>query len=78
MRMPGISTLCVQTAGYSGHAVPEIRIEAIEHAEELGEWIRPLVRQSGIQDYGTRGVPSIPVSADQKIIIDLVKIRTSP
>lgn len=43
----GISMLSVQTAGYSGQAVPEIRIEGIEHAEELRELIRFLVRQPG-------------------------------
>jgi membrane protein YdbS with pleckstrin-like domain len=46
MRMLGISTLSIQTAGYSGQAVPEIRIEGIEHAEVLRELIRSLVRQS--------------------------------
>jgi membrane protein YdbS with pleckstrin-like domain len=47
MRWLRISTLSIQTAGYSGQAVPEIRIEAIEHAEELRELVRTLVRQSG-------------------------------
>src|SRR5512136_469308 len=44
MRYLRISTLAIQTAGYSGQAVPEIRIEAIEHAEELREVIRTMVR----------------------------------
>jgi hypothetical protein len=43
MRALGISTASIQTAGYSGAAVPEIRIEAIEHAVELRELIRNLV-----------------------------------
>ncbi len=47
MRWLRISTLSIQTAGYSGQSVPEIRIEAIEHAEELRELLRTLVRQSG-------------------------------
>ena len=47
MRWLNISTLSIQTAGYSGQAVPEIRIEAIEHADELRELVRTLVRQSG-------------------------------
>jgi hypothetical protein len=47
MRWLSISTLSIQTAGYSGQAVPEIRIEAIEHADELRELVRTLVRQSG-------------------------------
>ncbi len=44
IRALGISTVSIQTAGYSGAAVPEIRIEAIEHADELRELIRNLVR----------------------------------
>ena len=43
MRSLGISTLSIQTAGYSGQAVPEIRIEGIEHADDLRELIRSLV-----------------------------------
>jgi membrane protein YdbS with pleckstrin-like domain len=77
MRRLGISTLSIQTAGYSGQAVPEIRIEGIEYAEELRELIRSLVRQSGMYSDGTGGgAPSITVPTDQKIIEELVKIRT--
>ena len=47
MRWLKISTLSIQTSGYSGQSVPEIRIEAIEHAEELRELVRTLVRQAG-------------------------------
>jgi len=75
MRILGISTVSIQTAGYSGDSAPEIRIEAIEHAEELRELIRSLVRQSGIQDNGSGGAPSFSVSTDQKMIDELVKIR---
>jgi len=77
MRMLGISTLSIQTAGYSGQAVPEIRIEGIEHADELRELIRSLVRRSGMPSDGTGG-GSLPINvpADQKIIEELVKIRT--
>ncbi len=55
MRWLNISTLSIQTAGYSGQAVPEIRIEAIEYADELRELLRTLVRQSGsgVQNDGT-------------------------
>ena len=42
IRALGISTVSIQTAGYSGAAVPEIRIETIEHADELRELIRNL------------------------------------
>lgn len=79
MRALGISTLSVQTAGYSGQAVPEIRIEGIEHAEELRELIRSLVRQPGTGGDGTGGVPfrnaAVPVTTDQKILDELVRIR---
>jgi len=83
MRWLGISSLSIQTAGYSGQAVPEIRIEAIEHAEELRELIRTLVRQSGsgVQYDGT-GSPSQPVqpatgsmSTNLLMLDELKKIR---
>jgi membrane protein YdbS with pleckstrin-like domain len=76
MRRLGISTLSIQTAGYSGQAVPEIRIEGIEHADDLRELIRTLVRQSGVHSDGTGGgAPQITLPTDQKIIEELVKIR---
>ena len=76
MRRVGISTLSIQTAGYSGQAVPEIRIEGIEHADDLRELIRTLVRQSGVHSDGTGGgAPQITLPTDQKIIEELVKIR---
>jgi uncharacterized protein len=78
MRFLGISSLAIQTAGYSGQAVPEIRIEAIEHAEELRELIRSMVRGSPARDDGTgSGKPSsmngTPV--DQQILAELKSIR---
>ena len=77
MRRLGISTLSIQTAGYSGQSFPEIRIEGIEHADDLRELIRSLVRQSGMHNDGTGGgPPPITVPTDQKIIEELVKIRT--
>jgi hypothetical protein len=76
MRMLGVSTLSIQTAGYSGQAVPEIRIEGIEHADDLRELIRSLVRQSGMHNDGTGGTFPTVVPTDQKIIEELVKIRT--
>ena len=76
MRRLGISTLSIQTAGYSGQAVPEIRIEGIEHADDLRELIRTLVRQSGVHSDGTGGgAPQITLPTDQKIIEEMVKIR---
>ena len=53
MRWLGISSLSIQTAGYSGQAVPEIRIEAIEHAEELREILREYVRACSGRGDGT-------------------------
>lgn len=79
MRFLGISTLAIQTAGYSGQAVAEIRIEAVEHAEELREVIRSMVRGSPAHDDGTgSGTPStaggLPV--DQQILGELKSIRS--
>jgi len=79
MRYLGISTLAIQTAGYSGQAVAsEIRIEAIEHAEELREVIRSMVRGSTERDDGTgnRTVPSMSTTpVDQQILAELKSIR---
>ena len=84
MRWLNISTLSIQTAGYSGQAVPEIRIEAIEHAEELRELIRTLVRQSGsgIHNDGTGTNAPVPVqistgsmSTNLLMLDELKKIR---
>jgi hypothetical protein len=69
--LPGISTFFIQTAGYFGQAVPGKRIEGIEHAEDLGELIRSLVRQSGTSGDGIRGgIPTV-VFSDQKSIEEL-------
>jgi membrane protein YdbS with pleckstrin-like domain len=80
MRYLGISTLAIQTAGYSGQAVAsEIRIEAIEHAEELREVIRSMVRGSTERDDGTgnRTVLSMNTTpVDQQILIELKSIRS--
>jgi hypothetical protein len=69
MQALGISTLAIQTAGYSGKAMAEIRIEGMEHAEELRELIRSLVRQPGGGD-GTGGAHAPPAAAttDQRIL----------
>lgn len=84
MRWLNISTLSIQTAGYSGQAVPEIRIEAIEHAEELRELIRTLVRQSGsgAHNDGTGTNAPVPVqsstgsmSTNLLMLDELKKIR---
>lgn len=80
MRALGISTLSVQTAGYSGQAVPEIRIEAIVHAEELRELIRSMVRASpagGGDGTGTGPVTprAAPQGVDMQILAELRAIR---
>ncbi|MDD1673276.1 MAG: PH domain-containing protein, partial [Methanomicrobiales archaeon] len=79
MRALQISTLSIQTAGYSGQAMPEIRIEAIVHAEELRELIRAMVRAVGSGGDGT-GTGTPVASADRnavevKILEELQKIR---
>jgi len=82
MRWLKISTLSIQTAGYSGQAVPEIRIEAIEHAEELRELVRTLVRQSGsgIHNDGTGTTAPVQsatgsMSTNLLMLDELKKIR---
>jgi uncharacterized protein len=78
MRALGISTLAIQTAGYSGKAMAEIRIEGMEHAEELRELIRTLVRHSGASGGGGTGgahAPAAAITTDQRILEELVTIR---
>jgi membrane protein YdbS with pleckstrin-like domain len=80
MRFLRISSLSIQTAGYSGQAVPEIRIEAIEHAEELRELIRTRVRGcTGAGDgtgTGTHKPTSDGISTHQQMLNELIKIRS--
>jgi hypothetical protein len=79
MRFLGISNLSIQTAGYSGQAMPEILIEAIEHAEELRELIRSMVRGSPARDDGTGNSTVSPGNSnpvDQQILGELIRIRT--
>jgi uncharacterized protein len=86
MRWLNISSLSIQTAGYSGQSVPEIRIEAIEHAEELRELIRTLVRQScsSVHNDGTGTSAPVPsatgstgsMSTNLLMLDELKKIRS--
>jgi membrane protein YdbS with pleckstrin-like domain len=80
MRMLKISNLAIQTAGYSGQAVPEIQIEAIEHAEELRELIRSQVRGYSSHDDGTGNVKPVPgataTTTDQQILAEVKQIRS--
>jgi len=79
MRALGISTLSIQTAGYSGQAVPEIRIEAIVHAEELRELLRTMVRScSGRGDGTGTGAPEAAPAGSAvnlQILEELKRIR---
>ena len=84
MRWLKISTISIQTAGYSGQSVPEIRIEAIEQAEELREILRASVRAcSGRSDGTGTGVPTSPraevpfasTGTSMLILDELKKIR---
>jgi uncharacterized protein len=80
MRFLGISTLAIQTAGYSGQAVPEIKIEGIEHAEELRELIRSHVRGSLSHDDGTGSAKPLSSpsggSIHQQMLAELQQIRS--
>ena len=78
MRALGISNLAVQTAGYSGQMVPEIVLEAMEHAEELRTALRSRVRGAAGGD-GTGSGPSslvpAPADTDLRILEELRRIR---
>jgi membrane protein YdbS with pleckstrin-like domain len=79
MRALSISTLSIQTAGYSGKAQAEIRIEGIVHAEELRELIRTMVRSCAAGGDGT-GTGSTQTSitgktTDSQILEELRIIR---
>ena len=80
MRALGISTLSIQTAGYSGQYAPEIRIEAIEQAEELRELVRTMVRGHSGGD-GTGSGATTPstgrlLTTEMQILEELRKIRS--
>ena len=77
MRMFGMSTLALQTAGYSGKAVPEIQIEGQIHADELRELIRFMVRGNTAHSDGTGGASpaKVPLTLNEQVLAELVKIR---
>lgn len=75
MRTLGISTLAIQTAGYSGQAVPEIKIEGVEDAEELREFIRSLVRDTASHGDGTGGEKPAPATTNESMLAELTRIR---
>ncbi len=76
MRALHISTLSIQTAGYSGQAVPEIRIEAIVQAEELREFIRSKVRACNGDGTGSGSSRLPPPTIDMEILSELRTIRS--
>ncbi|NYT07815.1 MAG: PH domain-containing protein [Methanomicrobiales archaeon] len=79
MRPLSISTVSIQTAGYSGKGVPEISIEGIVHAEELRELLRTMVRVcSGGDGTGSGGTvaPQAMKPADlQQVLVEMRAIR---
>jgi hypothetical protein len=77
MRKLDISTISIQTAGYSGQAqAAEIRIEAIVHAEELRELVRSMVRTSvGGDGTGTGGTGLLMKTTEKQILDELKAIR---
>jgi membrane protein YdbS with pleckstrin-like domain len=79
MRALDISMLSIQTAGYSGQAQAEIRIEGIVYAEELRELIRTMVRIcSGGDGTGTgkpEQAPAMKPADLQQIFEEMKAIR---
>jgi len=70
-RKLGIAALKIQTAGYSGQAGAEIKIEGIEEFEELRGLIMGFVkgeRPVAVEIYGEENI-------DLKILNELIKIR---
>jgi membrane protein YdbS with pleckstrin-like domain len=73
MRMYGISSLRIQTAGYSAQATAEIRLHGIEQPEELRDLILGFVRGSppvAAETYGQNGG-----SITEQILAELREIR---
>jgi len=75
MRILGISTIAIQTAGYSGQVASEIKIEGVEKAEEMREFIRSMVRETTQGGGGTGGEKNHPGTTSQRILDELTRIR---
>ena len=70
-RMLGIASLKIQTAGYSGTRLAEIKIEGIKQFEELREFIMGFVRGKkpmAVEAYEEENI-------DLRILNELIKIR---
>ncbi|MDG6257473.1 MAG: PH domain-containing protein [Methanomicrobiaceae archaeon] len=74
MRRFGISSLKIQTAGYSAQAQAELSLEGIEEPEELREVIMGFVRGAKAAGDAT-GMDAAPQSADAAILAELRAIR---
>jgi len=73
-RMLGIAALKIQTAGYSGQQTrAEMRIEGMEHFEELRELIMEFVR--GKKPAAVETYAQEEEDINLKILTELVKIR---
>jgi len=75
MRVLGISTLAIQTAGYSGQVASEIKIEGVGKAEELREFLRSMIRQAPLPGDGTGGEKTPAVTTDREMLNELTRIR---
>jgi membrane protein YdbS with pleckstrin-like domain len=74
MRLYGISSLRIQTAGYSAQATAEIRLHGIEQPEELRDLILGFVRGSppvAAETYDQKGG-----STAEQILVEIRQIRT--
>jgi membrane protein YdbS with pleckstrin-like domain len=74
MRWFGISSLKIQTAGYSAQAQAELSLEGIEEPEELREVIMGFVRGSKAAGDAT-GMEAAPRSTDAAILTELRALR---
>jgi len=74
MRRFSISSLKIQTAGYSAQAQSELSLEGIEEPEELREVIMGFVRGSKAAGDAT-GMEPTPRSTDAAILTELRAIR---
>jgi membrane protein YdbS with pleckstrin-like domain len=78
MRRFGISSLKIQTAGYSAQAQAELRLEGMTEPEELRELIMGYVRGSKAAGDATgaeTAFPAVPGDTDREMLAELRRIR---